>query len=190
MPWSQLLDLLKSHKNYWLLCLGLLVANLFFYFIFIAGEIDQIDQLQKRYQTQRKSLTEIRKLQLRAATYTESQTAYRRFQETTANKITFPDRLTDLAALFRQHDLNPSGMNFKSEKVADLQLVRFVSKIETAGNYADLKALLNGIRQLPGLFCIERLSIDKNRTAGTLIMKLDLAVYFNDTPRPQFSKSG
>jgi Tfp pilus assembly protein PilO len=188
MPWPQLLDLIKSHKNYWLLCLGLLLANLFFYLVFVAGEGEQIDQMQKRYQTKRKGLTEIRKLQLRAATYTESQSAWQRFQETTANKITFPDRLTDLEALFRRHRLNPSGMSFKSEKVADLQLVRFVTTIETTGNYADLKALLNGIRQLPGLFCIERLAIDKNRKAGTLVMKIDLAVYFNDTPRPQVSE--
>ena len=190
MPWSQLLDLLKSHKNYWLLCLGALLANLLFYLIFVAGEVEQINQLQKHYQTERKRLTEIRKLQLRAATYAESQTAWQHFQENTANKMTFPDRLTDLEALFRQHHLNPSGMTFKSEKVADLKLVRFVSTIQTAGKYADLKALLNGIHQLPGLFCIERLSIVKNRQAGTLIMKMDLAAYFNDRPWPQASKSG
>jgi Tfp pilus assembly protein PilO len=182
MPWSQFLDLLKSHKNYWLLCLGLLVANLLFYLVFIAGEIEQIDQLQKRYQDKRKGLTEIRKLQRRASDYADSQKAWQIFRETAANKITFPDRLNDLEALFHRHNLDPSGMSFKSEKVAGLPLVRFVSAIEAAGNYADLKALLHGIRQLPGLFCIEGLSIDKNRQAGTLVVKMDLAAYFHDAP--------
>jgi Tfp pilus assembly protein PilO len=155
---------------------------LLFYLVFIAGEIEQIDQLQKRYQDKRKGLTEIRKLQRRASDYADSQKAWQIFRETAANKITFPDRLNDLEALFHRHNLDPSGMSFKSEKVAGLPLVRFVSAIEAAGNYADLKALLHGIRQLPGLFCIEGLSIDKNRQAGTLVVKMDLAAYFHDAP--------
>jgi Tfp pilus assembly protein PilO len=69
-------------------------------------------------------------------------------------------------------------LSFQSEKVAGLPLVRFVSAIEVTGNYEDLKALLNGIRQLPGLFNIERLSIVKDRKASTLVMKMDLVAYF------------
>lgn len=183
MPGSQMLDLLKAHKNYWLLCGGLLVANLLFYMLFIAGEIEQIDRLQQRHQAQRKSLTEIRQLQLRAANYADGQKAWQAFLETIGNKITFPDRLNDLETLFRRHNLNPSGLTFKSEKVAGLPLVRFVSAIKTEGNYADLKALLNGIRQLPGLFCIERLAINKNRKASTLVMQMNLAAYFRDAAR-------
>ena len=184
MPWSQLINLLQDHKHYWLLCLALLVANLVFYLMFIAGEIEQIDQLQKRHQTQRKSLTELRQLKLRAAYYAESQKAWQAFLETIGDKITFPDRLNDLETLFQRYNLNPGGLTFKSEKVGGLPLVRFVSSIKTEGNYADLKALLNGIRQFPGLFCIERLAIDKDRKASTLVMKVKLAVYFRDAPRP------
>ena len=85
--------------------------------------------------------------------------------------------------LFRRHNLDPGELAFQSEPVAGLPLVRFVSAIETSGDYADLKALLNGIRILPGLFYIERLSIDKDRKAGRLVLKIAVAAYFKNTPR-------
>jgi Tfp pilus assembly protein PilO len=178
MPWSQFFDLLKSHKNYWLLCLGLLAANLLFYLVFVAGEREQIHQLQKKYQRQRQDLTEMRLMQGRAEAYADSQKAKQAFLETVAGKISFPDRLHDLETLFRRHNLSPGGLSFQSEKVAGLPLVRFVSAIEVSGNYDDLKALLNGIRQLPGLFSIEGLSIVKDRKASTLVLKMDLVAYF------------
>ncbi len=181
MPWSQFYDLLKSHKNYWLLCAGFLILNLLFFLVFIADERDQINQLQTNYQTQRKNLTSMRKLQKQATRYAEHQKAWQAFVETIDDKITFPDRLDALEALFRRNNLEPGGLTFKSEKVAGLPLVRFVSAIDTAGDYGELKALLNGIRQLPGIFCIERLSIIKDRKAGTLVAKMELAAYFRDS---------
>lgn len=190
MAWSQIVDLLKSNRNYWLVCAGLMVANLFFYLFFVAGEIEQISQLQKNYQTQRKNLTLMRKSQLRVANYVDSQKAWQAFLDTVENKITFPDRINELETLFRRHNLDPGGLKFKSEKVAGLPLVRFVSTIKTTGDYADLKALLNGIRELPGLFCIEGLAIDKNRKAGTLVLKMDIAAYFLDASRPTGPQKG
>ncbi len=188
MPWSQFIDLLKSHRNYWLLCAGVLVLNFFFYLFFVAGERGQISNLQQSYQTQRKNLKEMRKRQLRAAHYTDHQKAWQVFLEKVDNKITFPDRLNDLEALFRRNNLDPGGLTFKSEKVGGLPLVRFISTIETAGDYDDLKALLNGIRQLSGFFCIERLSIIKDRKAGKLVAKMDLAAYFRDASQPTESR--
>jgi Tfp pilus assembly protein PilO len=178
---SQIVDLLKSHKNYWLLCVAALAANLLFYIFFIAGEVGQITQLQKSYQTQRQDLKNLRQAQQRAQQFAANQKAKQTFLNTVANKITFPDRLQDLEALFRDHNLNPSGLSFKSEKVNGLPLVRFVSAIELAGNYADLKAVIGGIRQLPGLFNIERLTITKDRKAGTLVLKMSIAAYFAAT---------
>lgn len=184
MVWSQFLDLLKSHRNYWLLCAGLLAANLLFYIIFVAGEMEQIGQLQKNYQAQRQALAQRHKSQLQVARFNESQKAWQTFLDSVDTKITFPDRLGNLETLFRRHNLDPGGLTFKSEKVSGLPLVRFVSAIQTTGDYADLKALINGIRDLPGLFCIESISIDKNRQAGTLVLKMDLAAYFRDMAQP------
>ena len=182
MPWSQLLDFLKMHKKFWLLCAGLLLANLIFYLVFVNGEIKQINVLRQSYQTTRKDLTEKRKLQRRARTYAENQKAWQAFLDRVDDKIRFPDRLNELKMLFRRHKLDPGELAFKSEPVAGLPLVRFVSAIETSGDYTDLKALLNGIRLMPGLFYIERLSIDKNLKAGRLVLKIEVAAYFKDDP--------
>ena len=183
MPWSQLFDLLKLHKKFWLLCAGLLLANLIFYLFFVTSEIEKINVLRKSYQVNRKDLTEKRKLQLRARTFAANHKAWKTFLENIDNKIHFPDRLNELKILFRRHNLNSGELAFKSEPVAGLPLVRFVSAIETSGNYDELKALLNGIRLLPGLFYIERLNIEKDRQAGKLVLKIEVAAYFKDTPR-------
>jgi Tfp pilus assembly protein PilO len=183
MQWSQLIDLLNAHKKFWVLCAGLLLANLIFYLVFVNGEIEQINGLRQSYQASRKDLTDKRKLQLRAREHAASQEAWQTFVDSVDGKIHFPDRLNELKMLFRRHGLNPGELAFKSEPVDGLPLVRFVSAIQTSGDYADLKALLNGIRRLPGLFYIERLSIDKDRDAGRLVMKIELAAYFNDRPR-------
>ena len=183
LPWSQLVDWLKTHKKFWLLCGGLLVANLIFHLVFVNSEVAQVNALRKSYQTGRKALTEKRKAQQRALHFAESQKAWHAFLDGVDHKIHFPERLNELKRLFRRHQLDPGDLAFKSEPVSGLPLVRFVSAIETTGDYDDLKALLNGIRLLPGLFYIERLSIDKDRQAGILVMKLEVAAYFNDTPR-------
>ena len=185
MPWSQLIDWLKAHKKFWLLCGGLLLGNLIFHLVVVNSSIEQVNVLRKNYQDGRKALTEKRKLQRQARNYAESQKAWQTFLDAVDHKIHFPDRLNELKMLFRRHQLEPGELVFKSEPVAGLPLVRFVSAIETSGDYDNLKALLNGIRLLPGLFCIERLSIDKDRQAGTLVMKMEVAAYFNDTPREE-----
>ncbi len=190
MPWPQFIDLIKSHQKYWLVCAGILIVNLIGYTIFVAGERGQISQLQKSFQSKRQELNELRKLKVRASEFTDHQKAWQSFLQAVDNKITFPDRLKELEALFRRHDLDPGGLTFTSEPVSGLPLIRFVSVIETAGNYADLKALLDGIRQLPGLFCIERLAITKDREAGTLVARMDLAAYFHDASRPIESPKG
>ena len=189
MPWALLINLLKSHRNYWLLCVGLILINLLFYIFWVTGERDQINRLQTSYQTQRDSLKEIRKRQIEATRYNDHLKAWQQFVETVDNKIAFPDRLNALEALFRRNNLDPAGLRFKSERVAGLPLVRFVSAIEATGDYDNLKALLNGIRQIPGLFCIERLSITKNRKAGQLILKMELAAYFREAALPEASKT-
>ena len=185
MPWSQLIDWLKAHKKFWLLCGGLLLANLIFHLVFVNKDIEQVNALRKSYQAGRKALTEKRKMQLQARHYAESQKAWQLFLDDVDHKIHFPDRLNELKMLFRRHQLNPGELVFNAEPVDGLPLVRFVSAIQTSGDYEDLKALLNGIRLLPGLFYIERLSIDKDRQAGTLVMKMEVAAYFNDTPREE-----
>ena len=185
MPWSQLFDWLKVRKKFWLLCGGLLLANLVFYFVFVNSDIEQVNVLRQSYQAGRKALTEKRKTQQRARNYAESQKAWQTFIDGVDHKIHFPDRLNELKMLFQRHQLNPGELVFNAEPVAGLPLVRFVSAIETSGDYDNLKALLNGIRRLPGLFHIERLSIDKDRQAGTLVMKMEVAAYFNDTPREE-----
>lgn len=184
MQWTLFIDLLKSHRYYWLLCFGLVLINMLFYLFWVTGERNQIDRLQKSYQTHRNNLKETRKRQLQATRYADHQKAWQQFLETVDNKISFPDRLNALEALFRRNDLDPAGLSFKSERVAGLPLVRFVSTVEATGDYKNLKALLNGIRQIPGLFCIESLSINKNRKAGQLIIKMDLAAYFGDASLP------
>ena len=183
MPWSQLLDFLKRHKKFWLLCAGLLLANLLFYIVFVTSEIKEINVLRQNYQTSRKELTEKRKRQLQARNYAESQRAWQTFLDGVDDKIRFPDRLNALKMLFRRHKLDPGELAFQSEPVAGLPLVRFVSAIETSGDYDDLKALLNGLRLMPGLFYIEQLSIDKDRKAGRLVLKIKVAAYFKDKPR-------
>ncbi len=188
MQWSMFIDLLKSHRHYWLLCCGLVLMNLFFYFFWVTGERDQIDRLQKQYQTQRNDLKETRKRQLQATRFADHQKAWQQFLEAVDNKIAFPDRMNALEVLFRRNNFDPAGLNFKSERVTGLPLVRFVSTVEAAGDYDNIKALLNGIRQIPGLFCIERLSITKDRKAGRLIVKMELAAYFGGASLPAASK--
>ncbi len=187
MPWALFIDLLKSHRNYWVLCAGLVLINLFFYLFWVTGERDQINRLQQTYKTQRSSLKETQKRLLQAKRFADHQKAWQQFLEAIDNKIAFPERLNALEAIFRRNELDPAGLNFKSERVAGLPLVRFASTIETTGDYDSLKALLNGIRQIPGLFCIERLSITKNRKAGLLMLKMDLAAYFREAALPEAS---
>ncbi|MDJ0855294.1 MAG: hypothetical protein QNI89_14265 [Desulfobacterales bacterium] len=180
MQWALIIDLLKSHRNYWLLCGGLVLVNLFLYLFWVTGAHDQIERLQESYQTQRNNLKTSRKHQLEAARYAEHQKAWQQFMETVDNKIIFPERLNALEALFRRNNLDPKGLSFRSERVNGLPLVRFVSTIKISGDYDNLKALLNGIRQIPGLFCIEDLAITKDRKAGQLIVKMDLVAYFRE----------
>ena len=67
----------------------------------------------------------------------------------------------------------------KADPLTPQGLWRYVTTLKLKGGYAELKSVLAGIRQLPGLFCIENLVIKRVETGG-LEMTLDLALYLKE----------
>ena len=59
-------------------------------------------------------------------------------------------------------------------------MVRFVSNLRLMGPYPALKSVINGLQALPGLFCIDKLSIENAPDGQSLVMEMEISAYFRD----------
>ena len=172
-----LVHVFRFNKLFWgVLCL-LVVANLFFYFLFIAHQRVEIDELQISY---RKS---------RALSSTNDDLIYRKLdrakKDIHAFKVQLPgsSRFTDIVmglfeALHNQ-GLTISKMSYKPETIASEGLLKYTTSFIVTGSYSRLKAFLADIQNSKDLLCVEHISFG-NRSGDKEVvdMKLTLATYF------------
>jgi len=180
MRWNQIIEHLWRYKRFWWFCAALVLLNGLFFMFYGAGETQRIAELQKRYKLERQKVSELRKSQARAQRYALDAAALDTFMGNLDPKIMFPERIKALERLFKSHGLNPAAMTFKSEALPDQSLVRFVSSLQLTGPYPALKSVLNGLQTLPGLFCIDKLSIENTADGQSLTMALEISAYFRD----------
>ena len=178
-PRSPLLDIIKSHHLFWMVCAGLFVVNLLFYLFFVTTESGKAAQLQTRFQAERKTVSELRKRQAAIEHFTALKASWNAFEETLPAKIQSPERIDQLKQILNRHRLTAEDLSFRSEPVSGAPLVRFSTTFETSGRYEAFKRFIGDLQTMPGLFCIHQLEIGQAGNGGSLEMTMALSAYFS-----------
>lgn len=184
---GQLIEIVKKHRPFWVVCGLLFLANVLFYLFFISAESREIGRLQSRFQAERKKVSEQRKRQAEIDQYQTLQQTWRAFEDSLPGKIQFPERIQQLKKILNRYNLAAEDLAFRSEPMKDGSLVRFATTFQTSGPYDDCKRFIGELQAMPGLLCIHHLEFRQADAGRTLEMDLELSAYFrndNQTPKP------
>lgn len=172
-----LVHVFRFNKLFWGgLCL-LVIANLFFYFLFIAQQRVEIDELQISY---RKS---------RALSSTNDDLIYRKldraqkdihaFKAQLPGSSRFTDIVMGLFEALHHQGLTISKMSYKPETVASEGLLKYTTSFIVTGSYLRLRAFLADIQNSKDLLCVEHIAfVNRSSDKEAVDMKLTLATYF------------
>ena len=175
-----LLDIVKSHRLFWMICGGLILANLLFYLFFVTTESRNTALLQTRFQAERKKVSELRKHAAAVDHFHALQASWKAFEDYLPNKIASPERIEQLKRTLGRYQLSTADFAFRSEPVTGGDLVRFATTLQTSGAYGDLKRFIGSLQAMPGLFCIHQLELRKPENGGPLEMTMELSAYFSN----------
>lgn len=167
----------RFNKLFWGVLGLLVVANAFFYFMVIAQQRMEIDELQISY---RKS---------RASSSAGHDHIYRKLEKTKQDIHTFKaqlpgssqftDIVTGLFAAIHNRGLAVSKMSYKPETIASEGLLKYTTSFIVTGSYLRLKDFLADILSSKDLLCIEHISlINRSADKEVVDMELTLATYF------------
>jgi Tfp pilus assembly protein PilO len=177
---GRLFDIIRSYHIFWITCGVLLLANIFFYAVFIASGSNQTTQLQNRFQAERKKVMELRKQQAAIQEFQSMQKAWSAFEGFLPGKIAFPERIQQLKQMLNNYRLSAEDLSFRADPDKEQNLVRFSTTLRISGAYGDFKRLIGDLQAMPGLLCIRRLEIQQPKGAKPLEMDLELSAYFRD----------
>lgn len=175
-----LLEIIKSHRLFGMVCGGLLLANLLFYLFFVTTESRNTARLQTRFQTERKQVSELRKHAAAVDHFQALQASWKAFEDHLPGKTASPERIDQLKRMLGRYNLRTADLAFRSEPVTGSALVRFTTTLQTSGAYGDLKQFIGSLQAMPGLFCIHQLELRKPENGGPLDMTMELSAYFSE----------
>lgn len=177
MHLRQLVHLFRFNKLFWgVLCL-LVVANVFFYFLVIAQQRLEIDELQISYRKSRALSSAghdhlYRKLE-------RAEQDIHTFKAQLPDSSQFTDIVTGLFSTLHKQGLTVSKMSYKPENIASEGLLKYTTSFIVTGSYLRLKAFLADIQNSKDLLCIEHISFgNRSEDKEEVDMKLTLATYF------------
>lgn len=174
-----LLTALRAYRTLWGGCAIVLALNLMLYVFFTRSQMEQTEALQAAYSARRQSLAQAGRSAERQSQFNRIQESIAKFREYLPTKTMLPDQVQSLEKMLAGQRLGFERVALKADPLTPQRLWRYVTTLKLKGGYAELKSVLAGIRQLPGLFCIENLIIKRADTGG-LEMTLDLALYLKE----------
>jgi Tfp pilus assembly protein PilO len=173
-----LLTALRTYRTIWAGCALVVLLNLLLYGFFTRSQLRQAEALQSVYSARRQAVAQASRNVDRRQQFAQINESMEKFREYLPTKTMLPDQVEALEKTLTGGRLEFERVSLKAEPLAAQRLWRYVTTLRLKGNYTEMKNVLAGIRQLPGLFCIERLAMVK-KDAG-LETTMDLALYLRE----------
>jgi len=168
------------YKYLWLFCSIFLIIDLIgFSFIKVINKNHQskLYELQRQYTTTRQNKSRLAERNRIIHLYLNANEDLEVFRKALPEMATIADQAKILDETIDKHDLFVNKMYFKPEDSGTLSLWKYTTSLTIDGQYSKLKACLADIQSLPGLFCIESLSLKRPENNGPVNMTLNIATY-------------
>jgi Tfp pilus assembly protein PilO len=179
MNLTPLLTALRTYRTIWGGCALVVVLNLLLYVSFTRSQLQQVDALQTAYSARRQAVAQANRDTGRRQQFDRINESIEKFREYLPTKTMLPDQVAALENTLAGRRLEFERVSLKAEPLTAQRLWRYVTTLKLKGDYPEMKTVLAGIRQLPGLFCIERLVMEK-KDPGGLEMTMVLALYLKE----------
>jgi Tfp pilus assembly protein PilO len=167
------------YKFFWIACCLVLVANFAGYLLVIRNQRDNIDELHHKYIKIRKQSTQsVKKFEETTLQYLNVKKDLNTFTKMLPPVVTIADKARELATVIGKHNFTVNKMTFKPDKTSTLSLWKYTTSFKITGKYPELKVLLADIQNMPGLFCIENLVLNRIKEKELVDMTLRISTYF------------
>ena len=172
-----MVDLFRRYKVFIIIICTLMGANVIFYFSAVSSRCKKIDELQQTYIRKRK--TGGTNNNCKSRRYDVVLKSIDAFRAQLPAATRFFERIGDLNDVLKKNRLSADRMVFKPVKFKKLSIWRYSTSFTARGGYADLRRMLGDLQSLPGLFCIERISlVNHSEKTEEIDMSLTLSTYF------------
>lgn len=182
MDSKQLSKIIHQHRGFVILCALLLVFNLIAYGFFVRNGAKDISRYQEAYRTKRTELATAVQNQTQRRHRLEAIANLKAFWQLVGPKNHFPDHVRQLKRLTENRPLTVDRISFAPQRLNDYGVWRYEASLTASGTYGELKRLLADIQNLEGLFCIESLSLSREKPDGPIGMKARIGLYLTEDP--------
>jgi Tfp pilus assembly protein PilO len=171
------IKLFRYHRISWICIITLFIVNLIFYAVVTRNQKNEIDTLNDTYANKRK--IEAVDKNDKSWQYTLINKDLHSFKEYLPTTSSFAESVRELNTVLYKHGLSVSSMIFKPEKTDHLDLWKYTTSFKMSGTYKRLRNMLSDIQNLPGLFCIEDVSLlNRSKQNEDVEMSLTISTYF------------
>lgn len=177
---EQLSKIIRQHRGFVLLCLLLVVFNLIGYVLFVQNGAKDISRYQETYRTKRTELATAVQEQTNQRHQLEAIANLKAFWQLVGPKNHFPDHVRQLKRLTEDRPLTVDRISFTPQQLNTDGVWRYEALLTANGSYGQLKRLLADIQNLEGLFCIESLTMSREKPDGPIVMKARISLYLTE----------
>lgn len=174
---NRILKAILPYKFLWLFCCIFLIVDLIAFAAITNNHQNRIDELQREYTTSRENNTRLAEKNIVMRQYVKTDEELQLFRETLPEMAMVTDQARILDEAVERYGLFVNKMSFKPEDSKPLSLWKYTTSFTVTGRYKKLKAFLTDIQGLPGLFCIEGLSLKRPDNSELVNMTLHIATY-------------
>ena len=176
---EQLKKALLRYKFFWTACCLVLIANVAGYMTIIRSQRNKIDELHNQYvKIRRQNVPPTQKGDDTTAQYLKVKGDVKTFVDMLPPVVTVADKVRELNAALGKHNFSVDKMTFRPIRTSTLSLWKYTTAFTVTGKYSELKVLLADIQNLRGLFCIEKLILNRSKDQERISMTLGIATYF------------
>ncbi len=172
-----LIIILIRYKYLFGISVLVIMINVFLFFSIIKEQEKTILGLQEKYSSIRRMNTSPAGTNSKAEYYFKIKEAIVFFYKMLPSMNSVSDRIITLNEVLGKYKLPPEKIVFTPDKDKKNGLWKYSTSFTVRGQYSSVKSLLAEIQNLPGLFCINNISLKHSKDNRNIDMTLHIATY-------------
>ncbi len=166
-----------KYKIFWGICGMIFTANLVFYASVIDKQKTMLASLQEKYSNTRQLGLPGSSPKNPFLQYKMAEQSWQTFILKLPQMSMVTYGIKELKKKISTYGSSVNKLVFRPEKIDSLELWKYSIEISVIGRYENVRQLLADIQNSPSLFCIEKLSVKRDKQEGSVNLKLGIATY-------------
>lgn len=167
-------------------CVLLLAAGLAIWVWGVRPRAERATLLQREFLESRRRLADVDEADSAVRRYLSAKETLQAYRRELPDEGKLRDLAAEIDGFVAAHRISAEPVRFRSDRMGELMLLRYVADMELRAPYARLKGFLADLGNSPSLFCVERFALaNRGGDAELAELRLTAATYVRARPRLQ-----